>query len=258
MTVGELVAAAVVDQRVWDAYRETAPDGVYLVGQPGPAMPFVAFRAWKVPTGYVSEEIRFIGPSGRTIYLWGPKVTRMVGAMDLTTLVDVIDDAVFDETGSFVASFILDGEIVGELEFPIYVQESPQKLPKETEDGLKKSDVIWVGTRANGHPKTVPAWFAYRNGKIYLVSQKQPGPEEQTVPGVPDAQELVVITRHKLRDTAIEEFTAAQRLLEGAEWEAAAKILVDRRRSRNGPPADSLNKWRGSCHIVELTPNIPA
>jgi hypothetical protein len=258
MTVGELVAAAVVDQRVWDAYRDTAPDGVYLVGQPGPAMPFVAFRAWKVPTGFVSEEIRFIGPSGRTIYLWGPKVTRMIGAMDLTTLVDVIDDAVFDETGSFVASFILDGEIVGELEFPMYVQAAPQKLPKETEDGLKKSDVIWVGTRSNGRSKTVPAWFAYRNGKIYVVSQKEPGPEEQTVPGVPDAKELVVITRRKLRDTALQEFTAAQRLLEGAEWEEAAKLLVDRRRSRVGPPADSLTRWRGSCHIVELTPNVPA
>jgi hypothetical protein len=258
MTVGELVAAAVVDQRVWDAYRETAPDGVYLVGQPGPAMPFVVFRAWKVPTGYVSEEIRFIGPSGRTIYLWGPRVTRMIGAMDLTTCVDVIDDAVIDETGSFVASFILDGEIVGELEFPMYVQAAPQKLSKETEDGLKKSDVIWVGTRSNGRPKTVPAWFAYRNGKIYIVSQKEPGPDEQTVPGVPDAQELVVITRRKLRDTALQEFTAAQRLLEGAEWEEAAKILVDRRRSRVGPPGDSLNRWRGSCHIVELTPNVPA
>jgi hypothetical protein len=258
MTIGELVAAAVVDKRVWDAYQDKAPDGVYLVGQPGPAMPFVAFRAWKVPMGFVSEEIRFIGPSGRTIYIWGPKVIRMDGAMDLTTRVDEIRDAVFDETGTFVASFMLDDQIVGEIEFPIYVQASPEKLPKETEDGLRKSDVIWIGTQSGGRRRTVPAWFAYKSGKIYVVSQKEPGPEEQTVPGVPDAQELIVVTRHKLRDTALEEFTAAQRVLEGAEWEEAAKMLVDRRRSRVGPPADSLNRWRGSCHIVELTPNVSA
>jgi hypothetical protein len=256
MSIGELVAAAVVDQRVWETNGDTAPDGVYLVGQPGPALAFVVFRAWKVPIGFVNEEIRLIGPSGRTIFRWGPEVRRMVGAMDLTTEVDTVEDAVFDETGTYVASFILDGEIVGELEFPVYVQSAPTKLDKDTEDGLKKSDVIWIGTDRGGRRQTVPAWFAYKNGKILVVSQREPGPEEQSVPGVPDAQELVVVTRRKGRDTSLDEFTAAQRRLEGAEWEEAAKVLVDRRRSRMGPPGDSLARWRGSCDIVELTPNV--
>ena len=255
--IGELVAGAVVDKRVWDAYGDRSPDGVYLVGQPGPALPFVMFRAWKVPTGYVSEEVRFIGPSGRTIYRWGPEVRRMVGSMDLTTEVDVVSSAVFTETGTFVASFILDGQIVGEVPVPIYVQASPSALPKETEDGLKKSDVIWVGTERNGRRMTVPAWFAYKSGKIYVLSKKEPGPDEQTVPGVPDAQELIVVTRRKGRDTSLQEFTAAQRPLEGAEWEDAAKLLVDKRKSRAGAPAESLSRWRGACHIVELTPNVP-
>jgi hypothetical protein len=115
-----------------------------------------------------------------------------------------------------------------------------------------------IGADRGGVRRTVPAWFAYRNGKIYVVSQREPGPQEQTVPGVPDARELVVVTRYKGRDTSIEEFTAAQRLLEGPEWEDAARLLVDRRRSRVGPPADSIKRWRASCHIVELTPNVPA
>ena len=175
--IGELVAAAVVDKRVWDAYGANASDGVYLVGQPGPALPFVFFRAWKVPTGFVSEEIRLIGPSGRTILRWGPEPRRMVGAMDLTTEVDEVDDAVFDETGTFVASFMLNGEIVGEIEVPVFVQSAPVKLSKDAEDGLKKSDVIWVGTESpNGRRRTVPAWFAYKNGKIYVLSQREPGP----------------------------------------------------------------------------------
>jgi len=254
--VGELVAAAVVDQRVWEAQGNMAPDGVYLVGQPGPALAFVIFRAWKVPIGYVTEEVRFIGPSGRTIHRWGPQVRRMAGAMDLTTEVDTVTDAVFSETGTYVASFILDGQIVGELEFPIYVQAAATKLPKGTEDGLKKSDVIWVGTEVGEQRKLAPVWFAYKNGRIYLVSQRQPGPQEQTVPGVPDAQELVVITRRKGRDTALEEFTASQRKLEGAEWEEAAKFLADRRRSRMGPPQDAIARWRTTCDIVELVPNV--
>jgi hypothetical protein len=256
--VGELVAAAVVDARVWEAYGDRANDGVYLVGQPGPALPFLIFRAWKVPVGFVNEEIRLIGPSGRTIYRWGPEVRRMKGAMDLTTELDRVERAVFDETGTYVASFIIDEQIVGEIDFPVFVQTSAMKLSKETEDGLKKSDVIWVGVDGNGRGRrrTAPVWFAYKDGKIYLVSQREPGPDEQTVPGVPDAQELVVITRRKGRDTSLEEFSAAQRTLEGAEWEEAAKVLVDKRKSRKGPPADSIQRWRGAVDIVELTPNI--
>jgi hypothetical protein len=256
--VGELVAAAVVDDRVWEAYGNRANDGVYLVGQPGPALPFVIFRAWKVPVGFVNEEVRLIGPSGRTIFRWGPQVRRMAGAMDLTTELDRVENAVFDETGTYVASFIIDGLIVGEIDFPVFVQTSATSLSKETEEGLKKSDVIWVGSGHDGKRRTAPVWFAYKNGKIYVVSQREPGPEEQTVPGVPDAHELVVITRRKGRDTSLEEFSAAQRTLEGPEWEEAAKVLVDKRKSRGGPPSESIQRWRTACDIVELTPNLSA
>jgi hypothetical protein len=33
-------------------------------------------------------------------------------------------------------------------------------------------------------------------------------------------------------------------------------MLVDRRRSRVGPPDESLKRWRGKCDIVELIPNV--
>jgi hypothetical protein len=258
MSIGELVAAAVVDRRVWETRGDAAPDGVYLVGAPGPALPFVMFRAWKVPTGFVHEEIRFYGPSGRLVYRWGPHVRRMVGMLDLTTELDPVEDAVFDETGTYLASFILDEEVVSELEVPVFVQAAPEKLAKDIEDGFRKSDVIWVGAETGGHLRTVPAWYAYRAGKLYLLSQRTPGPEEHTIPGVPEAHELMVVTRRKGRDTSLDEFTAAQRLLEGPEWEAAAKLLVDRRRSRTGPPAEAIARWRGTCDIVELTPNVAA
>ena len=83
------------------------------------------FRAWKVPAGFVMEEVRLFGPSGRTVFRWGPEPRRMVGAMDLTTEVDEVDRAVFDETGTYVASFMVNGEIVGEIEVPVFVQSSP-------------------------------------------------------------------------------------------------------------------------------------
>lgn len=256
--VGELVAAAVVDARVWESEGANAADGVYLTGQPGPALPFVLFRAYKVPVGFVTEEIRLYGPSGRLVWRWGPQVRRMAGMFDLTTEVDAVDDAVFDETGTYVAAFILDEQILGEIELPVYVQSAPTKLPKDVEDGFRKSDVIWIGTEAHGRRRTIPSWFAYKNGRIYVLSQREPGPDEQTIPDADEAKEFVVVTRRKGRDTSLDEFTAAPRRLEGAEWEEAAKLLVDRRRSRVGPPQDSLNRWRSTCDIYELTPNVPA
>jgi hypothetical protein len=256
MTVGELVAAHVVDQRVWAAEGERASDGIYLLGPKGTALPFVVTRAWKVGTGVVVEEIHFYGPSGRLVYRWGPEPRRMLGTMDLTVENDEIDDAFFDEAGLYLVSFVLDGEIVGELEVPMHVQAAPAKLPKEFEDGLKKSDVIWVGVEAGGTRKLAPSWFAYRNGRIYVLSQREPGPQEQTVPGVPGARELVVVTRRKLRETALDEFPASFRVLEGAEWEEAAKTLADRRRSRVGSPKESIDRWRGTCDIAELTPVV--
>jgi hypothetical protein len=256
MTVGELVAATVADQRVFDAYGEDAPAGVYLLNQPGRALPFTIFRAWKVPTGIVNEEVRFFGPSGRMVWRWGPQPRRMVGAMDLTVAADRVVDAFFDESGTFLASFILDEQVIGEVELPVYVQAAPTKLPKEVEDGLKKSDVIWVGVESNGRDRTIPAWFVYRNGKILILSQREPGPEEQTVPGIPGAKELVVITRRKGRDTALDRFPASYRVLDDGEWDEAAKALADRRRSRPGPPSDSIQRWRTTCDIAELTPVV--
>ena len=185
MTVGELVSANVVDQRVWDAYGEQGPAGVYLLGSPGTALPFVVTRAWKVGTGMVTEEIHFYGPSGRLVHRWGPAVRRMIGSMDLTVETDTISDARFDETGTYVVSFVIDDEIVGEIEVPVLVQLGSAKLPKAIEDGLKRSDVIWVGVEANGRRKLIPSWFVYRNGKIFVLSQREPGPEDQTVPGHP-------------------------------------------------------------------------
>lgn len=258
MPVGELVFANVIDQRVLTTHgRRDGPAGIYLLGVPGRALPFAVYRAWKIGTGTVTEEIRFWGPSGKLVHRWGPFPRRMLGSMDLTEELDAIEDARFEETGTHLVSFIVDDDIVSEIEVPVFVQEAATKLPKEVEDGLKKSDVIWLGVERDGARLTVPSWFAYKNGRILVLSQKEPGPEEQTIPGVPGASEVVVVTRRKGRETSLDEFHAAVRLLDGAEWEEAAKALVDRRRSRVGSPAERIQRWRQSSAIAELTPILP-
>jgi len=272
MPVGELVFANVVDQRVYVVQGREGQPGIYVLTLPGRALPFTVYRAWKVPTGLVGEEVRLTGPSGRVAYRWGPTPRRMRGSMDLTIEADLVEDAVLGEAGLYAASFILDDQVIAEIEVPVYLQELPTALPKHVEDGLKRSDVIWVGQPNKPRPQhgflrkrpgrpvpytMVPAWFAYKGGKIYVLSQKERGPEEQTIPGLGDTPEVMVVTRRKGRDTSLDEFPATVRMLdEGPDYEQALAALADRRRSRNGPPEDSIERWKRTAVVAELTPTV--
>jgi hypothetical protein len=260
--IGDLVFANVIDASQRAAQGDMGESVVYVRTLPGRSLPFDVLRAWKAPTGYVTEEIELVSPRGMVVHRIGPAARFMLGSMDLTHSETRVEDAVFSEPGAYLASFRLEGDVVGQVDFQVVLQPVPAKLPPEYEDGLKKSDAIWVGLPASanggGRDRTVPAWFAYRGGKIYVLSKRTPGPEEQTIPGVTEADELVIITRRKGENTSLKRFIATARVLEGDEWEEAAKVLVDRRRSRVGPPEESLEKWRGACDIVELTPVVPA
>ncbi|HEX7464853.1 MAG TPA: hypothetical protein VF382_08185 [Actinomycetota bacterium] len=175
----------------------------------------------------------------------------------------VADEPILEEGGADDVTVIADEVAVTEIERPVRVPEAPAKLPKEIEDGLRRSDVIYVGADANGKRGSIPSWFSYKNGRIYVLSQKERGPQEQTIPGIPGASEVRVITRRKAtvpetrgRDTSLKEFRAVVRVLAGPDWEEAAKLLADRRRSRVGPPEDSIARWRDSCVIAELVPIV--
>ena len=195
-----------------------------------------------------------MAPSGDIVHRIGPRARFFYGSMDLTRFEDVVEDAVLEQVGNYLASFVLDGEVLGQTEFQVVLQAPAEKLPKDVEDGLKKSDIAWIGVEYEGKDVTVPAWFVFRNGKMYLLSSLEPSLTEQTIPGLPDSQELVVITRRKYRDTSLGRFHATARVLEGPEWDDAAKLLADRRRDRHGPPEEAIKRWRGTSAIAELTP----
>jgi hypothetical protein len=256
MPAGELIFANVLDVRQRAAEGDAAEGLVYLLSIPARALPFVVVRDWKAPTGYIEEQVQLVAPSGKVVHEIGPAARHFLGSMDLTRFEDVVEDAVFEEVGIYLASFLLSGEILGQTEFQVVLQAAPDKLPKEVDDGLKKSDVAWIGVEYQGRDVAIPAWFVYRGGKIYVLSSKEPSLDEQSVPGLPDSNDLVVITRRKYRDTSLGRFHAAARLLEGPEWEDAAKLLADRRRDRHGPPEEAIKRWRGTCTIAELTPIV--
>lgn len=257
MPKAELVFASVVDRRLWEAQGEDAPPLLYTITLPGRALPFIVARYWKAPAGYATEWFELTAPSGRTAYRSERRARRFPGQMDLTQIADPVEDATFEEMGVYAASFLIDGEVQGQVEFQLLLQ-APTDLPAEVEDAVKKSDVIWVGQERNGRDRAVPVWFAYHQGRIYLIHSDDRTSGEQQIPGLPDAVELVVVTRHKYRETRAGRFHAAVRLIEAndPEFDGLAAILADRRRDRHGPPEDAIRKWKQSCVIAELTPTV--
>jgi hypothetical protein len=253
----ELVFASVVDRRLWENEGEGALPLAYSIALPGRALPLVVTRYWKAPQGYVTESFEFVAPSGRIAYRSRPQVRRMTGQMDLIRIEDVVEDAIFEELGIYAASCLIDGEVQGQVEFQLLLQ-APAGLSPEVEDAVKKVDVLWVGEESNGRDHAVPVWFVYDKGRIYLLHSDERESGEQQVPGLPDAAELVVLARWKYRETRSSRFHAAVRVIEPntPEFDAIAPLLADRRRDRHGSPQDAIKKWKSSCIIAELTPNV--
>jgi len=81
--------------------------------------------------------------------------------------------------------------------------------------------------RWSGYSPYLRADFQYTNAQTALLqgTDSRNALFDTSIPGLPEATDLVVITRRKYRDTSLERFHAAARVLEGAEWDQAAKLL---------------------------------
>jgi hypothetical protein len=63
----------------------------------------------------------------------------MLGTMDLTEEADTITDARFDETGTYVVSFVIDDEIVGEIEV---AGPGPARVPKLSQERSRTASSV--------------------------------------------------------------------------------------------------------------------
>lgn len=169
-----------------------------------------------------------------------------------------MEDAFFYEFGVYLTSFLLEGEVLGQTKFQVVLQAPPTRLPQEVEDGLRKSNVAWIGVEFEGGDVTVPAWFVYQNGKVYVLSSKEPSLEEQSIPGLPGARDLVVITPAQVpghRPGAL----ARRRPAPGGTGVGAGRGSPGGPPPRPArPPEAAVRRWRDTWLIAELTPIVPA
>ena len=260
MPKAELVYANVLDGRVYEAEGAGGAPVVYGFAAPGRPLELAVVRHWKAPQGVVVEQFQFLSPTGEVAYTSPPRPRRMPGQMDLTEIVDVVRDAELPMVGTYAAAFLIDGEPQGQVEFQYVLQQPSETLPPEVEEGFRKTDALWIGVERNGADDVIPAWFAYQKGRAYVLHATGADSEEQRIPGADETTDLLVISRHKYRDTRLGRFHATSRVIEPGQpgWDEAAALLADRRRDRHGAPEEAIQAWRTGHVILELTPNVSA
>ncbi|HEX9313827.1 MAG TPA: hypothetical protein VN986_06575 [Actinomycetota bacterium] len=119
------------------------------------------------------------------------------------------------------------------------------------EEGLKRSDIIWVTPDTSN--LSLPCWFVYRNGKIWVLSAEP----QQIIPDAGNVREAKVALRWKGRDARLVDFDASVRVIgpeNTAEFEEIGALLVAKRQSISGSVEDIVTRWMSAGVILELTP----
>ena len=126
MPAGELIFANVLDVRQRAAEGDLADGLVYLLAVPGRAPPLRGDPRLEVPHRLRARVDRPIAPlgQGHSPHRAGGE-SYLYGSMDLTHFEAVVEDALFEELGVFLASFLLDGEVLGQTEFQVVLQARP-------------------------------------------------------------------------------------------------------------------------------------
>lgn len=136
-------------------------------------------------------------------------------------------------------------------------EEEIASVPVEAaiEEGLKKSDIIWLVPDTSPDERPIPCWFAAREGRIYVLS----GERQQVIPDASRLRDTGVILRWKGRDARLVEFSARVRRITAAETQEFAEIaelLLAKRQSVTGTAEENIARWMRECVILELTPRV--
>jgi hypothetical protein len=124
------------------------------------------------------------------------------------------------------------------------------------EEGLNRSDILWLTPDTDPAGRAVPCWFVYTKDKRLFVLS---GELEQRIPYAAQVRKAHVVTRWKGRDARIAEFDADVRPITAAdreEFEMVAKLLLAKRQSVKGTLAENIESWLRDGVILELIPQV--
>ncbi|MGH8837999.1 MAG: hypothetical protein ACRDVO_01870 [Jiangellaceae bacterium] len=123
------------------------------------------------------------------------------------------------------------------------------ELKALVEEAMKRSAVVWLSYPGGGWPRAV--WHVWHDGMAYVVS----GGPEQLLPGIEQAERVVVIARAKDSRARLVTWVAAAAVqTPGTEgWQVAVEAL--RAKRLNAVQGEALTDvWAERSTVTRLTP----
>jgi hypothetical protein len=273
MSRADLHNALVLDRELYDASQvdpSLLDPIVRPVGNlPGPVRPFAVLRAYQGPRGGYAEHFVLSDPDGVERYRSEVRRIELTGEMFEDRFVTTVRDLVLDSYAEHTVTFFVDHEEVGAI--PVFLEAAlggdPRVASEETlKKALTKGEIIWVGVpqpqadrgwrrrRPRTAEHTQAVWFVYDDGKVYVLN----GPREQQVPGLETAERVTLIARSKDHRSEVSKVPARARVVDPAEdtWERVAKTAVTKRLNL-ADLQQAVERWRETCVLVELEPQLP-
>lgn len=242
-------------------YRDGSADPVVHVygSRQGNAAPFLVRRGWSGPQGAYVEQFRIVRSDTRiTAYKSEPRIIELSGEYYSNDIEDRVEGVQLD-IGDYELVFTVDGDVVPGV--PVFVEPGPGAVggppalvPPIIDAATKKSDLVWISVpdqpAASGQ-QTRPAWHVWHQGAVYLVFDGS----EQRMPGLADADSVVVTVRSKDKGGTVVSWRGAVELVPPGSpaWQEVTPLLVGKRlNNRDGDAAP--DRWARECRVARLVP----
>jgi hypothetical protein len=232
----------------------------------GRVAPFVVRRSYTGAGGWYTEALAVLAPNGDVVWRNEARPLTLRGSTKIDSFTDEIHGLVVDSDDDHELAFLLsDGrgalDEVGRVPLSVLDEDPPYPTGADTavlDEALKKSTIVWIEVPGDGGTggRAVAAWYGTLDGRIYVLT----GGSEQQIPGLAEADRVVVVARSKELQSLVAEVEASARAVPASDplFPKVAAVLLPRRLNlRDGEQA--VERWRKECTLVELTPSaIPA
>jgi hypothetical protein len=228
----------------------------------GRAYPFTVQRAYTGTGGWYVEVMALLSPGGEVTWRGQERSITLRGTNKIDTFTSEVHGAEVASTEDHELVLLMSdgrGRALDEVarvpvaildDEPPYAALGPLAV---LEEALKKSTVVWLQVPGDGGTggHAVPVWYGLLDGRVYVLS----GGSEQRIPGLAEADRVLLVARSKDQQSKVAEIEARARVVDGKDplYAKVAPVLIPRRLNlRDGEAA--ADRWRKESTLVELTP----
>jgi hypothetical protein len=227
----------------------------------GRVAPFVVQRSYTGAGGWYREAMALLAPNGDVVWRSGEQAITLRGSAKIDTFSDEVHGVVVDSDEDHELALLVGGDEVGRVPLAVLDEDPPYATGSDAavlDEALKKSTVVWIEVPGEGGTggRAVPAWYGLLDGRVYVLE----GGSEQRIPGLAEADRVVLAARSKELQSLVAEVEASARVVPASDplFGRVVPVLLPRRLNlRDGDQA--AERWRKECTLVELTPSaVPA